>query len=571
MGNPNIKEMISSNFLADTDSKEYKLGDVIMSEGDASNETMYFIVSGDMTVLKNRGNHQEEINQLPAGEFFGEIALVSDQPRTATVKVKSDKARVISFSKSKFIQQTRTNPSLMFSILRAAVARVFKAESQLDKHLQRFSNFRTDLIAKLNQNKVRINNLKVIDFLQTLHSETYKKAEKVYIETQPSNGFMYFIVRGEIKSVKRVGDKNLVLHTLEAGDFFGDVSFFTSRARLSTMLVTSDYAEVVPIDREVFMKVVEIYPEVVLLELKSFIWKLINTERANNALKTELENEKKEADIRSVKKGEVIIAENDASNETMYFILNGEFSVFKNRGENKKELVNILRKGDFFGELSLISNQPRTATIAVRSDSADLILFSKKKFIEQTKQNPSLMMSILKATIARLLRAETTLDKLIKKIPDLDSNLEISLKESRTENINIFKYVHSVYSSNLKKGDRIFGEGDASNGMMFFLLQGSVSVVKIYNKRIYQITNLEAGDFFGEVSLVATMPRYQTMIVSSEKAKIASIDIKILQKIIQINPGFLLSLLRTVIWKLIIMEKAVTKLNIEYDMYEKKI
>ncbi|HMZ57758.1 MAG TPA: cyclic nucleotide-binding domain-containing protein, partial [Leptospiraceae bacterium] len=518
-----------------------------------------------------RGSHQEEINQLPAGEFFGEIALVSDQPRTATVKVKSDTARVISFSKSKFIQQTRTNPTLMFSILRAAVARVFKAESQLDKHLQKFSGFRTDLIAKLNQNKVRINNLKVIDYLQSLHSETYKKAEKVYFETQASNGFMYFIVRGEVKSVKRVGDKNLVLHTLEAGDFFGDVSFFTSRARLSTMLVTSDHAEIVPIDREVFMKIVEIYPEVVLLELKSFIWKLINTEKANNALKTELENEKKEADIRSVKKGEVIIAENDPSNETMYFILNGEFSVFKNRGENKKELVNILRKGDFFGELSLISNQPRTATIAVRSDSADLILFSKRKFIEQTKQNPSLMMSILKATIARLLRAETTLDKLIKKIPDIDSNLEISLKESRIENINIFKYVHSVYSSNLKKGDRIFGEGDASNGMMFFLLQGSVSVVKIYNKRIYQITNLEAGDFFGEVSLVATMPRYQTMIVSSERAKIASIDIKILQKIIQINPGFLLSLLRTVIWKLIIMEKAVTKLNIEYDMYEKKI
>ncbi|MDX1957064.1 MAG: cyclic nucleotide-binding domain-containing protein [Leptospiraceae bacterium] len=567
-----MRHVITDELLHDSLSKDFRKGEMLISEGAPSNETMYFILSGVLSVYKKRGSTLEEINILNPGEFFGEIALVSDQPRTATVVVKSEKAKLILFNKENFIRQTKSNPMMMFTILKAMVARVYRAQQSLEKLFESTGRQYPEIIAKLNQTKIRLNNLKLMDFLQIQKMTQYRKNEKVFREEDQSNGLIYFVVRGDLRGFKKLDSKNILLASYEAGDFVGESSFFNSKPQYFTAMVTSEESELVWIDKVLFMEMVKIHPEIVLTILKSFIWKLINTEKASNAIRADAEKSKneKETDIRNFLRGTPIIKEDDPSNETMYFILNGEMSVFKNRG-SKRELVNVLHKGDFFGELSLISNQPRTATIEVRSESADLILFSKKKFIEQTKQNPSLMMSILKATVARLLRAETGLEKLIKKIPDLGTDLKISLEQSRTENINIFKYVHNVFSSLLAHDDKVYGEGDASNGVMFFLLSGQLGIYKTHNKRNYKITTLEPGDFFGEVSLVTNMPRYNMVKVISDKAKIASIDLNILLKIVTINPGFLLSLLRTVIWKLIIMEKAVTKLNIEYDMYEKKI
>lgn len=569
MSNNLIKDIMDNEFLDETISQEFKKGDVITSEGDETNETMYFLLHGNLSVFKKRNNLMEEINVLEAGEFFGEIALVSDHPRTATVVVKSESAKLILFSKEKFVKQARSNPGLMFAILRAAVARVFRAEVQFEKLLKLSKNFSPELISKLNQNKVRATNVKVVDFLQKFHGESFSKGDRIFSEGNLSNGYMYFISHGKVRSVKKINDRVYNLTDYEEGYFFGEISFFSGMRHFSTFYALTDLI-LIPVDKKIFSDIVNIHPEIIFQELKSFIWKLVNTEKSNQIIKTQLESKPKETDVRKFQKGEIILAEGDPSNETMYFVLNGEFNVYKNRGENR-ELVNLLTKGDFFGELSLISNQPRTATIEVRTDTAELVLFSKKKFIEQTRENPGLMLSILKATIARLLRAETSLDKLIRRYPDLDPNLQIKLDQSRVENINIFKYVHSVYISNLMKGDKVYSENESSNGCMYFLLEGQLTTRKTIGKRIYKITNLEKGDFFGEMSIVTNIPRYNTVYVSSDRAKVASIDMSILMKIIHINPGFLLSLLRTVIWKLIIMETAVTKLNVEYEMYESKL
>ncbi|MCB1180356.1 MAG: cyclic nucleotide-binding domain-containing protein [Leptospiraceae bacterium] len=570
MGNNPIKDIMHATSLLDSsNTREFKKGEFITSEGDASNETMYFVLSGTLSVYKNRNNVLEEINQIQAGEFFGEIALISDQPRSASVLVKSDDAKLILFSKEKFIHQAKTNPGLMFAILRAAVARIFKAEIEFEKYLKLSDTIGPGLVAKLNQNIVKANNIKILDYLQSIPSETFNKGDRVNVEGTATDGCMYFLSHGTLKSTKKINNRNYLLTKYEAGNFFGEISFFSGMRRFSTIYAETD-AVVVPIDKKIFLNLVNLNPELVFQQLKNFIWRLVNTEKAIQIIKNQLETRPKDTDLRKFKKGDYIIKEGDLSNETMYFILNGELSVLKDRGEKKDE-VNVLTKGDFFGELSLISNQPRTASICIKSETADIVLFSKKKFIEQTRQNPNLMLSILKATIARLLRAETSLDKLIKKYPDLETNLKIKLDQSRIENINIFKYVHSVYITNLMKGDKVFSENEGSNGCMYFLLDGQLTVQKMHNKKVFKITTLEKGDFFGEISIVTNIPRYNTVIVSSDRAKVASIDKAILERIIHLNPGFLLSLLRTVIWKLIIIEQAVTKYNIEFDMYESKL
>lgn len=564
-----LSNISTKGLLDETISLDYKKGDVVISEGEFPNKTMYLLLEGELKVYKTRNNKLEEISIIRQGEFFGEIALISDQPRTATVKVISENAKVLQFTRDSFIQHSKNNPSLVFSILKAAVARVFRAENNLERLLKLSQNFSPELIIKLNQHKAKVRNPKVKDYLSLFKPVRYNKGDRVLTEGTLPLGYMYYVLEGDIRAVKNINGRTCYINHYDQDCLFGEISFFSEAKSFASYYAIKD-SYLIYIDRKIFYKILEIHPEFVFEELKSFIWKLINTEKANQLLKNQLESKPRESDIRIYKKGDIILREGDPSNETMYYVLKGELNVYKNRGKNL-ELINLLTKGDFFGELSLISNQPRTATIEVNSETAELILFSKKKFIEQTKTNPNLTMSILKATIARLLKAETSLSKMIFKLPDLDTDLKIRLDQSRVENINIFRYVNSVYTTMLLKGEKVYSENEPSNGCMYFLLEGQLSVRKVINKRTYKITTLEKGDFFGEVSIVSNIPRHYSVVVSSERAKIASLDMKILSRIIHLNPALLLSMLRTVIWKLIIIENAVTKLNIEYDMYENKL
>lgn len=75
-----------SYFLLMSQTQYRKAGEKILTIGEASNGCAYYVVQGKLDVIIGG----EVVAHYEAGAFFGEIALITDEPRTATVEVTED-------------------------------------------------------------------------------------------------------------------------------------------------------------------------------------------------------------------------------------------------------------------------------------------------------------------------------------------------------------------------------------------------------------------------------------------------------------------------------------------------
>ena len=75
----------------------YSKGKVILEEGDERDPCIFLLRAGTVEVTKRVGGHQEMLSRIDAVNFFGEIAVVANRPRTATVTAFSDPVVVYAF------------------------------------------------------------------------------------------------------------------------------------------------------------------------------------------------------------------------------------------------------------------------------------------------------------------------------------------------------------------------------------------------------------------------------------------------------------------------------------------
>ena len=100
-----------------TDEVDVKQGEVLAREGDVGQE-FFVILDGSAEVVRG----DERIAELGKGDFFGEMALVGDEPRMATVSSTSP-MRVAVMSRSAFRGFDRSMPAVHARIVEAIEAR----------------------------------------------------------------------------------------------------------------------------------------------------------------------------------------------------------------------------------------------------------------------------------------------------------------------------------------------------------------------------------------------------------------------------------------------------------------
>ncbi len=114
----------------DANSKYFEAGEVIFKEGDKG-QIMYILVEGCVELRKKveGGETVLKVVKTP-NEFFGEMAIIDERPRSATA-ITSQKSRLIAVDEAVFDNMVLTNPKFALTIIKTLSARIRSSNTQI--------------------------------------------------------------------------------------------------------------------------------------------------------------------------------------------------------------------------------------------------------------------------------------------------------------------------------------------------------------------------------------------------------------------------------------------------------
>ena len=96
--------------VSDAKFKQYRVGDIIFSEGDKA-DGLYMIRRGSVTISRLMAGKEVALAYVSAGNYFGEMALVSNMPRSATVRAAAPTEAIL-LEAERFKAVMQRNPSI---------------------------------------------------------------------------------------------------------------------------------------------------------------------------------------------------------------------------------------------------------------------------------------------------------------------------------------------------------------------------------------------------------------------------------------------------------------------------
>lgn len=89
--------------------------------------------------------------------------------------------------------------------------------------------------------------------------------------------------------------------------------------------------------------------------------------------------------------------------DDFYLLLNGEVEILLTSPDGRELIINEMHPGDFFGELGLLTGQPRSAD-ALACQPSDLVCIPRQAFLAVLESEPTLSRRLLEITATRLSR-----------------------------------------------------------------------------------------------------------------------------------------------------------------------
>mmetsp|Transcript_9822 Transcript_9822/g.29399 ORF Transcript_9822/g.29399 Transcript_9822/m.29399 type:complete len:401 (+) Transcript_9822:70-1272(+) len=205
--------------------------------------------------------------------------------------------------------------------------------------------------------------------LMAMKEVAFESGKKVI--TEGENGdYLFVIEKGSLDCIKVIDGVDKVVKTCVPGDVFGELALLYNCPRAASV-VARDLSVCWQLDRESFNHIVKDAAMKRRNKYDSFlknvtlISSLGDYERSQiaDALKSE-----------SHSKGAMIVKQ-DEPGDKFYIVEEG--TLYAMKGDKK---VMDYKAGDYFGELALLKNQPRAASVIVNSETAKVLSMSRVSF-----------------------------------------------------------------------------------------------------------------------------------------------------------------------------------------------
>ncbi|GAB4305534.1 MAG: hypothetical protein Kow0090_21060 [Myxococcota bacterium] len=113
--------------------RKFNVGEIVFTEGSTGKE-MYVIQSGKVRITKRIRDVEKELTVIGAGEFFGEMALLNNKPRTATATV-IEEGQLLVISPTTFEAMVKGNTEIGVRLIKRLAQRLDEADRQIENLL----------------------------------------------------------------------------------------------------------------------------------------------------------------------------------------------------------------------------------------------------------------------------------------------------------------------------------------------------------------------------------------------------------------------------------------------------
>ena len=209
---------------------------------------MYVLESGSLSCTKVFAGNTEptHLKDYQPGEGFGELALLYNAPRAATITAKSE------YAIWKLDRDTFNN------IVKDAAA----------KKREKYENFLNNVEVLKNMDAYERSKLG-----DALREETFKKDASVITEGEEGNVF-YIVSEGTCIATKNMGQNEpSKVKDYNRGDYFGERALLTNEMRAANIVVTSDEATLLCLDRDSFKRLLGPLENIMRRNLDEYIKK----------------------------------------------------------------------------------------------------------------------------------------------------------------------------------------------------------------------------------------------------------------------------------------------------------
>lgn len=287
-------------------------GAVIFRQGTPS-RSYYIIKKGIVDVIVNG----QKVNKLIDGDGFGELALLHDNERSATIRC-VDFTMVWSIDRETFKKLIENVSTHNFEQNRAYLDRI--------NLLNSLTQYQKDALAA------------------NMTNSRFHPGQSIITEGDP--GDMLYIIKEGIVSVMKRG---IELNQLHVGSYFGEQALISNNPRNATCIAKDGLVKCVCLSRSVLFQVLNYHLQDII-EQNTIMEALNRSENFSLLKKSQKEAILKDINIVSYKAGDIVIPKGALCCSKIYIIISG-------RLQNSKSTMMFAEKGHCIGDTFLVNKE----------------------------------------------------------------------------------------------------------------------------------------------------------------------------------------------------------------------